>query len=149
VSEDNTDSAVTFDGLINARFALNDAYKPRARWLAHSDFYKQVAKIKDGEGQYLWRQSVMAGEPDMLLGFPSYASEYAPNTFTTGQSWRSVRLQPRLRMRCICRCKRLVELYAETEPGGMIGSWRATAMPVWKRLSCGEVWARRRGLRDD
>jgi HK97 family phage major capsid protein len=132
VSEDNTDSAVTFDGLINARFALNDAYKLQARWLAHGDFYKQVAKIKDGEGQYIWRQSVMAGEPDMLLGFPAYASEHAPNTFTTGQyvailgDFSHYWIADALSM----SVQRLVELYAETNQVGLIGRLESDGMPV-------------------
>jgi len=132
VSEDNTDSAVTFDGLINARFALNDAYKLRARWLAHGDFYRQVAKIKDGEGQYIWRQSVMAGEPDMLLGFPAYASEHAPNTFTTGKyvgmlgDFSHYWIVDALSM----SVQRLVELYAETNQVGLIGRLESDGMPV-------------------
>lgn len=132
VSTDNTTTAVTFDGLINAKYTLKSQYWPRANWLAHRDFYKMVAKLKDGEGQYLWRESVRAGEPDRLLGIPAWSSEYAPNTFTTGlyvgilgdfsNYWYADAMNFEI--------QRLIELYAETNQVGMIGRMESDGMPV-------------------
>lgn len=128
----NTTTAVTFDGLIEAKYTLKQQYWPNARWLAHSDFYKMVAKLKDDDGQYLWRESVRAGEPDMLLGMPSYFSAYAPNTFTTGlyvgvladfsQYWIADALDMQI--------QRLVELYSETNQDGFIGRLESDGLPV-------------------
>ena len=42
------------------------------------DIVQRITKLKDGEGQYLWRQSVRDGEPDTLLGFGVIPSEFAP-----------------------------------------------------------------------
>lgn len=84
VSTDNTTTTVTFDGLQNAKYSLKQQYWANANWIAHRDFCKMVAKIKDGEGQYIWQGAVVNGQPDRLLGFPINMSEYAPNTFTTG-----------------------------------------------------------------
>lgn len=84
VSTDNTATTVTFDGLQNAKYALKQQYQRNASWVMHRDLCKMLAKIKDGEGQYIWQGSVINGQPDMLLGKPVYMSEYAPNTFTTG-----------------------------------------------------------------
>jgi len=84
VSTGNTTTEIQFDGLIEAKYTLKPQYWPKARWAFHRDGQKQIAKLKDGEGQYLWRESVRVGEPDRLLGFPTFMSEYAPNTFTTG-----------------------------------------------------------------
>lgn len=84
VSTDNTATTVTFDGLQNAKYSLKQQYWANANWIAHRDFCKMVAKIKDGEGQYIWQGAVVNGQPDRLLGFPVNMSEYAPNTFTTG-----------------------------------------------------------------
>ena len=44
----------------------------------------KIAKLKDGNGQYIWQPSKQVGDPDRLLGNPVYQSEYASNTFTTG-----------------------------------------------------------------
>jgi HK97 family phage major capsid protein len=84
MSTDNTTTAVTFDNLMNNKYNIKQQYHPNASWVAHRSFFKMVAKIKDGEGQYVWSGSVIAGQPDTLLGSPCRMSEYAPSTFTTG-----------------------------------------------------------------
>lgn len=132
VSTDNTTTEMTLDGLTNAKFALKGQYWPRARWLFHRDGVKQIAKIKDGNGQYIWRESVREGEPDRLLNLPVAMSEYAPNTFTTGlyvgivgdfgNYWIADSMAMTL--------QRLVELYAETNQVGLIGRLESDGMPV-------------------
>ena len=132
VSTDNTTTAVTMDGLKNAKYALKGNYWARARWLFHRDAVKMVAKLKDGRGQYLWAESVRVGEPDRLLGLPALMSEYAPNTFTTGlyagllgdlsYYWWADALGMTI--------QRLNELYAETNQVGFIGRMESDGMPV-------------------
>lgn len=132
VSTDNTTTAVTFDGLINAKYSLKAAYWPKAQWLAHRDFYKMVSKLKDGEGTYIWQQSLQVGQPDMLLGRPTAISEYAPNTFTTGlyvamfadfsNYWIADAQTLEFQL--------LQELYAETNQVGMIGRLDCDGQPV-------------------
>lgn len=132
VSTDNTQTAVTFDGLINAKFTLKSAYWPGARWLAHRDFYKLVTKVTDGNDNYIWRESVRAGEPDMLLGLPCYMSEYAPNTFTAGLyvallgDFSNYWIVDSMAM----EMQRLIELYAETNQVGLIGRLETDGAPV-------------------
>jgi HK97 family phage major capsid protein len=85
VSTGNTTTAMTFDGLIEAKYSLKSQYWARARWCFHRDGVKQLVKIKDGNGGYVWREgSVKMGEPDRLLDLPQDVSEFVPNTFTTG-----------------------------------------------------------------
>jgi HK97 family phage major capsid protein len=137
VSTDNTATAITMKGLINAKYALKAAYWPNARWLFHRDAVKQIAGLRDdsggaGTGQFLWYPSVREGEPDMLLGRPMMVSEYAPNTFTTGlyvgifgdfsNYWIADSLQMDM--------QRLVELYAATNQIGLIGRMESDGMPV-------------------
>lgn len=132
VSADNTATAPTFDGLINAKFSLKGQYWPRARWLAHRDFYKIVAKLKDGDGQYLWRESVRVGEPDTMLGIPAFMSEYAPATFTASQyvailgDFSNYWIADSMAM----EFQLLQELYAETNQVGMIGRLETDGMPT-------------------
>lgn len=82
VSTGNTETAVTFDGLINAKYSVKQQYRRNAAWVLHRDAIKMVAQIKDSDGQYIWQPSVAVDVPDILLGAPVYESEYAPNTFT-------------------------------------------------------------------
>jgi HK97 family phage major capsid protein len=93
---------------------------------------KQIAKLKDGDGQYIWRVSVREGEPDRLLGLGYRESEYAPNTFTTGlyvgilgdfkNYWIAETLNVTI--------QRLVELYAATNQTGFIGRQEVDGMPA-------------------
>jgi len=133
ISEDNTATAITFDGLKNAKYALKQAYLVKATWLFHRDALKQIAKLKYVEdGKYIWEQSVQVGQPDMLLGRPFFMSEFAPNTFTAGQYvgiigdysfyWIIDALDMQL--------QRLVELYAETNQIGYIARKEGDGMPV-------------------
>lgn len=85
VSTGNTATAVTFDGLTEAKYFVKGQYMRNASWVMHRNLVKMIAKIKDGEGQYIWQPTVQIGQPDRLLGAPVYMSEYAPNTFTTGK----------------------------------------------------------------
>lgn len=132
VSTGNATTAPTFDGLISAKFGLKGQYWNSADWLFHRDVLALVAKLKDGDGQYLWRESVRDGEPDRLLGRPVMMSEYAPNTLTSGlyvgilgdfsNYWivDAIDLQ----------VQRLLELYAETNQIGFIGRLESDGMPV-------------------
>jgi HK97 family phage major capsid protein len=84
VSTGNSTTEPQFDGLIACKYAIKDQYRPRLRWLFHRNCLELIAKKKDGNGNYIWRESVRAGEPDSVLGIPVLSSEYVPNTFTTG-----------------------------------------------------------------
>ncbi|KAF0097825.1 MAG: Phage major capsid protein [Rhodospirillaceae bacterium] len=132
VSTGNTTTAIAFDGLIEAKFSVKAAYWPKADWLFHRDAVKNITKLKDGDGQYLWRMSVRDGEPDTLLGRPLMVSEYVPNTFTTGQyvgmfgDFSNYWIVDALDM----QIQRLTELYAETNQDGFIGRMESDGMPV-------------------
>lgn len=132
VSTGNTSTSITFDGLIEAKFSVKAQYWPKADWLFHRDAVKMLTKLKDGEGQYIWRQSVRDGEPDTLLGRPLMISEYAPNTFTTGLyvglfgDFSNYWIADALDM----QVQRLVELYAESNQDGFIGRMESDGMPV-------------------
>ena len=70
---------------MNAKYALKQQYQAGAQWIFHRDAVKMLAKLKDGNDQYIWFPSVRDDQPDRLLGKTVNMSEYAPNTFTTGQ----------------------------------------------------------------
>ena len=77
-------TSVTFDDLINVKYALKGQYHNRAQWVMHRDLVKMIAKLKDLDQQYIWQPSTQAGQPDRLLGSPVNMSEFAPNTYTAG-----------------------------------------------------------------
>lgn len=132
VSTGNTATAIKFDGLKEAKYTLKQQYRRNARWLFHRDAVKMIAKLKDGEGNYLWQPSVRMGEPDMLMSLPVIESEYVPNTFTTGlyvgaiadfsHYWIADAHQMEM--------QRLNELYAANNQVGFIGRFNTDGMPV-------------------
>lgn len=132
VSSGNTATSIGFDGLISAKYALKGQYWNKAQWIFHRDAMAQIAKLKDSQGQYLWRESVRVGEPDRILGLPVNTSEYTPNTFTTGLyvgilgDFSNYWIADSMAM----EFQRLVELYAETNQVGLIGRLDSDGMPV-------------------
>jgi len=139
ISAGNTATSITFDGLMEAKFAVKGQYQRTGEWIFHRDAIKQISKLKDGEGQYLWNPSLTSAQPDMVLGRPINQSEFAPNTFTTGlyvgifgdfkQYWIVDALDMTIQV--------LNELYAETNQIGFIGRMESDGMPV-----LGEAFAR-------
>lgn len=85
VATGNTATAVSFDGLINAKYSIKEQYIRGASWIMHRDLAKTLALIKDTNGQYIWQPAVALGQPDTLLGHVAHMSEYAPNTYTAGK----------------------------------------------------------------
>jgi len=71
------------DKLIDLAYALKVEYRPNARWLMNRKTAGEVRKLKDGDGNYLWQPSAMAGEPDRLMGFPVTLCEEMPDTTVT------------------------------------------------------------------
>lgn len=132
VSTGNTTTAVTFDGLIEAKYSLKGQYWGNARWLFHRDVMKMIAKIKDSAGQYIWEPSKRAGDPDLVLGKPFIMSEHAPNTFTTGlyvgmlADFKHYWIADALNL----QIQRLTELYAETNRVGFIGRHEVDGAPA-------------------
>jgi HK97 family phage major capsid protein len=57
---------------------------PSLRWIFHRDALKQIRKLKDGEGNYLWQPGLADNTRPSILGIPYDISEYCPNTFTSG-----------------------------------------------------------------
>lgn len=127
-----TATAITFDGMMDAKYALKAQYWPRATYGVHRDGVKMLAKLKDGDGQYIWRESVSENEPDRMLGRPLLISEYIPNTYTSGQYvgffgdltyyWILDALNIKI--------QRLVELYAASNETGYHFRYEGDGMPV-------------------
>lgn len=132
VATGNTATEMKFDGLMEAKFALAAQYQVGAEWIFHRDGVKQLAKLKNTDGQYIWQPSVVLGTPDMLLGKPVNMSEYAPKTFTSG---KYVGMYGNLKNYWICdslamEIQVLTELYARTNQIDYISRIETDGAPV-------------------
>lgn len=132
ISTGNSATAIGADNLREMKYGLKAQYMNRAEWIWHRDALKQISKLKDGDGQYLWQPGISAADPDRLLNLPINMSELAPNTFTTGKyvgllgvlSFLHVAISLNFEL------QRLEELYAESNQVGFIGRLEADGMPV-------------------
>ena len=118
-------TAITADELIDLFYSLNSAYRKNAVWLLNDSTMKNIRKLKDSNGQYLWQPALHEGGYDTLLGKRIYTSPYAPE-LAAGQKtvafgdfnyyWIGDRLG--------ITFKRLNERFAETGQIGFIASKR-------------------------
>ncbi|AKF36522.1 phage major capsid protein [Yersinia enterocolitica] len=71
--------APTADELIDLVFKLRRRYRKNAVWVMNSNSAAMLQKIKNGNGDYIWRDRLQAGDPDMLLGHPVRYLENMPD----------------------------------------------------------------------
>ena len=111
--------------LIDLFYSLNSAYRKNAVWLLNDSTMKNIRKLKDSNGQYLWQPALHEGGFDTLLGKRIYTSPYAPELAADQKTvafgdfnyyWIGDRLG--------ITFKRLNERFAETGQIGFIASKR-------------------------
>ncbi|MDC9591390.1 phage major capsid protein [Xenorhabdus sp. XENO-10] len=61
------------------KFLLRNKYRKNAVWVMNSTTAANVQKLKNGNGDYIWRERLQAGDPDMLLGLPVHYLEFMPD----------------------------------------------------------------------
>ena len=71
---------ITADDLIDLLFKLKAKYRKNAVWVMNSTTAATLQKLKNGNGDYIWRERLQAGDPDMLLGRPVHYLETMPDT---------------------------------------------------------------------
>lgn len=71
-------AAFTTDGLIDLLFSLLEEYAMNGTFLCNRLALRDVMKLKDGDGQYIWRPGLTEGAPSTLLGRPIRTSTTMP-----------------------------------------------------------------------
>lgn len=71
-------TAITADEIINLVYSLKRPYRKNAVFILNDQTIAAIRKLKDGDGKYLWQPALVSGEPDKILGYPVYTSEYMP-----------------------------------------------------------------------
>jgi HK97 family phage major capsid protein len=59
---------------------------PGVAFMMNSATANTISKFKDGQGNYLWTQSVIVGQPDSLLGYPVAINEDMPDIAANSMS---------------------------------------------------------------
>ena len=118
-------AAITGDELIDLVYSLRAPYRKSAVFVLNDTTVKLLRKLKDGDGQYIWRPGITENAPDTILGHRIVTSEFMPGVSAGNKSiafgdfsyyWIADR-QGRT-------FKRLNELYATTGQIGFLASQR-------------------------
>jgi len=123
VASDLTDP----EPLMELQYALKTPYRANARYMFNNEGFFKIRLIKDGEDRFIWQPGLQAGQPDMILGFPtidmpdlpSFADGAVIGGF--GDFRRTYQVVDRIAMSLIrdpFSVKPFVELYMRRRVGG-------------------------------
>ncbi len=132
VAGTNTATVLSSDSFIETKMKVRPAYRSNATWILSTDVMLEALKLKDKNGQYMWRPGLVASEPDTLLNRPVLESEYAPSVIAANAYvavfgdmkyyWWATVGQMEIQV--------LLEKYAETLQNGYLGTFFADGEPV-------------------
>ena len=125
-------STLAADDFIDMKMSLKPGHRKNAVWVMSTEVLKDVMKLKDSQGNYIWQKSLADGEPDTILGIPVIESEFAPTAKSTGsyvavlgdfsKYWFTYVDQLEIQV--------LLEKYADTLQVGYLGNILACGAPV-------------------
>jgi len=67
------------DAIVDLVYALGAEYRANASFVMNSKTAGAVRKMKDADGRFLWADSLAAGEPARLMGYPVLIAEDMPD----------------------------------------------------------------------
>ncbi len=90
-------AAVDTDDLVNLMMAVRTPYRARlseCAWVMSRTTASFIRKLKDADGRHLWADSLAAGQPPTLLGYPVMEAEDMPaigagNVSVAFGNWRA------------------------------------------------------------
>jgi len=74
-----TVGAIASDSIIDLIYSLPSVYTANARFLLNRNSQASIRKLKDGQGNYLWQPSYVAGQPATIAGYPVSEVPDMPN----------------------------------------------------------------------
>ena len=72
-------AGITTDRVIDAMYKLPAIYTPNAKFFLNRSSLGGVRKLKDGQGNYIWQPTFVAGQPSTLVGYPVVDIPDMPN----------------------------------------------------------------------
>jgi HK97 family phage major capsid protein len=79
-----TAATVSANDIYALVYAIKPAYRRNATFVMNRAIIQQVMQLKSTTGQYLWQQSLQAGQPSLLVGYPVVEASDMPAVTTTG-----------------------------------------------------------------
>lgn len=110
----STEKTVGADDIFKLIYSLKRPYRKNAAFIMNDSIVGSLRTLKDGNGAFMWQESLTAGEPATLGGFKIYTSAEAPKDKIAFGDYRFYKIGDR-GARSI---KRLGERFADE---GMVG----------------------------
>lgn len=73
---------ITSDEILDLIYDLPSEYTQNARFTMNRSTQGKIRKLKDGNGNYLWQPSAVAGQPSSLFGYPLTEMAAMPDVAT-------------------------------------------------------------------
>lgn len=109
-------TAIAADELLDLVHSIDPAYRvgPGVGWAFHDNIFLALRKLKDGNGRYMWQESLSSGEPNRLLDYPYTIIQEMQSSVTTATKTMLFGALSKYKIRDVgeYRLKRLEELYA-------------------------------------
>lgn len=120
-------TAIKADELLTLQHKVDPAYRPGAMYMLHDDILLEIRKLKDGQGQYIWQPGLIAGIPNLMVGFPYMVNQAMDNTMAAGKKTLLFGQLGKYKIRDVqtIRMKRLEERYAEKDQIAFIAFMRS------------------------
>ena len=67
------------DAIVDLIYSLGAQYRANATFVMNSKTAGAVRKMKDSDGRFLWAESLAAGQPARLMGYPVIVAEEMPD----------------------------------------------------------------------
>ncbi len=71
-------AALTTDGYIDVKYSMIEDMMELGTWLMNRSTVAATMKLKDGDGQYIWRAGLQPGQPSTILALPLRMSTTMP-----------------------------------------------------------------------
>jgi HK97 family phage major capsid protein len=114
-------TAIAADELYDLEHSIDPSYRGMGcGWMMHDTILKNLRKLKDGQGRYLWQEGMSTGAPNMLLGYPYTISQEMQSSIATATKTILFGLFSKYKVRDVggVRMIRVNELYAATDNVG-------------------------------
>ena len=120
-------TTITFDDLKNLKSSLRAKYRTGAAWIMNDNTALVLSKIKDANGDYIWRDAVTDADADTLFGYRVEIDENAPDIgagaypvlfANLARGYYIVRRKGRLLLRDPYTSKPYVNFYTTERVGG-------------------------------
>lgn len=129
------------DALLDALYGLKQQYRANATWFMNRKTAKEVRKLKDSNGAYIWSPGIAAGQPASLLGYPVASFEDMPDmaagslSVAVGDMRAAYQIVDRAGIRTLrdpYSAKPYVEFYTTKRVGGDVVNFEALKLVAFQ-----------------